>query len=219
MTQSPAQAPPPHHADATSRKDPEIRIDLSARLREPFVHVEIGCGTTKKPGAIGLDVLPLPGVDVVCDLNGLGFLPDASVDRIDAVHVFEHLSNLEQVLREVTRVLKPAGECHIRVPYFANPHYYSDYTHQTTWGLYSLGYFCEAGWPYRRRVPTFYSDVRVRVLRQKLVFSSMFWPLKVLKKAAQALVNAHPRVQELYEENLCWLLPASELKIVFGRAR
>lgn len=197
---------------------PRVLTDLAPLLAKPHVFVEIGCGPSKKPGAIGVDVLALPGVDVVCDVNkGLAFLPDASVDRIEAVHVFEHLSDLETVLREVTRVLKPSGECHIRVPYFANPHYYSDYTHKTPWGLYTLGYFCKEGWPYRRRVPNFYNDVRVRVISQKLVFSSMFLVPKLLKKVVQAAVNLHPLTQEFYEEVLCWSVPASEMKIVIGR--
>lgn len=199
---------------------PRVLTNLGPLLAQPHVFVEIGCGPTKKPGAIGIDVLALPGVDVVCDVNkGLPFLPDASVDRIEAIHVFEHLSDLETVLREVTRVLKPSGECHIRVPYFANPHYYSDYTHKTPWGLYTLGYFCKDGWPYRRRVPNFYNDVRVRVISQKLVLSSMFLVPKLLKKLMQALVNLHPLTQEFYEEVLCWNIPASEMKIVFGRSK
>ncbi|MBY0112245.1 MAG: methyltransferase domain-containing protein [Phycisphaerales bacterium] len=197
---------------------PRLLTELAPLLAAPQVLVEIGCGPHKSPNAIGIDVLPLPGVDVVCDVNqGLPFLPDSSVDRMEAVHVFEHLSDLETVLREVARVLKPTGECHIRVPYFANPHYYSDYTHKTPWGLYTLGYFCQEVWPYRRRVPNFYNNVRVRVISQKLVFSSMFLLPKLLKKAVQAAVNLHPWTQELYEELLCWHVPASEMKIVLGR--
>jgi hypothetical protein len=115
-------------------------------------------------------------------------------------------------------VLRPDGECHITVPHFSNPHYYSDYTHKTPWGLYSLGYFCKAGWPYRRKVPAFYNDVSLRLISQKVRFTSQFALIRLLKKAVQAIVNAGRPMQELWEENLCWQLPASELRIVFARA-
>lgn len=197
-----------------------VQTDLMALLTKRPVVVEIGCGPNKRPGSIGVDVLELTGVDVVADVNqGLGFLPDGSVDRIESVHTFEHLSDIETVMREVVRVLRPDGECHITVPHFSNPHYYSDYTHRTPWGLYSLGYFCKEGWPYRRKVPAFYNDVSVRVISQKIRFNSEFVVVKQLKKVAQAIVNSSRLMQELWEENLCWQLPASELRIVFGRSK
>lgn len=198
----------------------KILTDLRPLLAKRPVVVELGCGPKKKPGSIGVDAIALPGVDVVTDLNrGLPFLPDSSVDRIESVHTFEHLSDIEAVMREVVRVLRPDGECHITVPHFSNPHYYSDYTHRTPWGLYSLGYFCKEAWPYRRKVPAFYNDVSVRVISQKIRFKSEFVVVKQLKKVAQAIVNSSLLMQELWEENLCWQLSASELRIVFGRLK
>ncbi len=197
-----------------------VLVDLNSLLVKRPVVVEIGCGPKKKPGSIGVDAIELAGVDVVADVNqGLGFLPDASVDRIETVHTFEHLSEIETVIREVVRVLRPDGECHITVPHFSNPHYYSDYTHRTPWGLYSMGYFCKEGWPYRRKVPSFYNDIGVRIVSQKVRFTSEFSVIRILKKVVQAVVNSGKTMQEVWEENLCWQLPASELRIVFGKQR
>ncbi|MGH7245058.1 MAG: class I SAM-dependent methyltransferase [Phycisphaerales bacterium] len=197
-----------------------VLTDLTAMLAKRPVVVELGCGPKKKPGSIGVDAIALPGVDVVADLNkGLAFLPDSSVDRIEAVHTFEHLSDIETVIRDVVRVLRPEGECSITVPHFSNPYYYSDYTHKTPWGLYSMGYFCKDGWPYRRKVPSFYNDVGVRIISQRIRFTSEFVVIKQLKKVTQAIVNSSRLMQELWEENLCWQLPASELRVVFGTAR
>jgi len=195
-----------------------VLTDLNALLAKRPVVVELGCGPKKKPGSIGVDAIELAGVDVVANLNeGLAFLPDSSVDRVESVHTFEHLSDIETVIREVVRVLRPDGECHITVPYFSNPHYYSDYTHKTPWGLYSMGYFCKDGWPYRRKVPTFYNDVGVRMISQKIRFTSEFAVIRLLKKVVQAIVNSSRTMQEMYEELWCWQMPASELRIVFGK--
>lgn len=197
-----------------------VLTDVSALLAKRPVVVELGCGPNKKPGSIGVDAIALPGVDVVTDLNrGLGFLPDSSVDRIESVHTFEHLVDIESVLREVVRVLRPEGECHVTVPHFSNPYYYSDYTHKTPWGLYSMGYFCKEGWPYRRKVPSFYNDVGVRMISQKVRFTSDFVIVKQIRKAIEVVVNSSRLMQELWEGGWCWRLPASELRIVFGKHR
>lgn len=197
-----------------------VLSDLDALLAKRPVVVELGCGPKKKAGSIGVDAIALPGVDVVTNLNeGLAFLPDGSVDRIESVHTFEHLAEIETVIREVVRVLRADGECHITVPHFSNPYYYSDYTHKTPWGLYSMGYFCKEGWPYRRKVPSFYNDVGVRMISQKVRFTSEFVVIKQMKKVSQAIVNSSRLMQELWEENLCWQLPASELRIVFGKMK
>ena len=43
--------------------------------------------------------------------------PDASVDAVTCMHLVEHLSELEHLMREVARVLKPGGRA-----YFETPH-------------------------------------------------------------------------------------------------
>ncbi|MBN8596467.1 MAG: methyltransferase domain-containing protein [Planctomycetes bacterium] len=197
-----------------------VLTDLNPLLARSPVVVELGCGPKKKAGSIGVDAIELAGVDVVANLNeGLAFLPDGSVDRIESVHTFEHLSEIETVIREVVRVLKRDGECHITVPHFSNPYYYSDYTHKTPWGLYSMGYFCKEGWPYRRKVPSFYNDVGVRMISQKVRFTSDFVVIKQIRKLVEVVVNSSRLMQELWEGGWCWRVPASELRIVFGKQR
>ncbi len=42
-------------------------------VREPFLGdtkaLDVGCGSRKLPGALGMDILSLPSVDVVHDVN------------------------------------------------------------------------------------------------------------------------------------------------------
>lgn len=180
--------------------------------------IEIGCGPNKRENAIGIDIVDLPGVDVVANIDdGLAFIPDSSVDEIYANHLLEHLQNLEVAMSEIERILKPKGRCYIVVPHFSNPHYYSDYTHRTPWGLYSIGYFCKSGWPYARHVPNFYNKVNLSFVSQRIVFYSRFRIIRWPKKAIQLLANSCPLAQELYEELLPWIIPADSLEIVFAR--
>jgi len=44
--------------------------------------IDLGCGPNKKPGMIGIDVLPLPGVDIIANLEeGFPTIPDNSIDE------------------------------------------------------------------------------------------------------------------------------------------
>ena len=94
------------------------------------VIVELGCGPNKRPGRIGIDRLPLPGVDIVADVEqGLRFLPDQSVDEIHSESFFEHIDNLESLMREIVRVLKPGARNYLFVPHFSSPLYYLSLIH------------------------------------------------------------------------------------------
>ena len=141
--------------------------------------VELGCGTAKLPGRIGVDLLDLPGVDIVADLNdGLPFFPDGSVDEIHCRSLLEHLDNFELLIRDIVRVLKPSGRCFTFVPHFSNPYYYSDPTHRRFFGLYTFYHFVDQAKQPRRKVPTFYWDTRIDVLKIRLKFTSPFQPVR-----------------------------------------
>lgn len=161
--------------------------------------------------------MDVEGVDIVADLDqGLPFFPDASVDEIHSTHFLEHVRDLEFMLTELGRVLKPEGRVYAYVPHFSNPHYYSDYTHKTFFGLYTLDYFADGETGYRRFVGDYGAPVCVRTHSQRLIFESRFRPLHLLKKAFQTVVNARPGLQAFYEENLCWIVPCHGLELVFS---
>ena len=119
----------------------KIFSDLSAGKQR--VIIELGCGPNKTAAdVIGIDLLPLPGVDIVHNTEeGLHFIPDNSVDEISSSHFLEHIVNFESLMKEIHRVLKPGGLNKVTVPHFSNPHYYSDFTHKRFFGLYTFDYF------------------------------------------------------------------------------
>ncbi|MFL6696769.1 MAG: class I SAM-dependent methyltransferase [Vitreoscilla sp.] len=199
---------------------PILKIDLDAIVKSgERVVLELGCGPNKTPGRIGIDLLDMPGVDIVADIDeGLGFLPDSSVDAIYSESFFEHVGDLQRLMAEVVRVLKPDGYNWMFVPHFSNPYYYSDYTHKSFFGLYTLRYFCAPEHQLQRKVPAFYSSVRIRVVSQRLIFSSNFRGIRFLKKVFQKLINSSPWWQEFYEENLCYFIPCYGMELCFRRA-
>lgn len=196
---------------------PQIKIDLEKIINngEPLI-LDLGCGTTKKEGRLGIDKLNFSCIDIVTDLeNGLPFLPDNSVDEIHSRSLFEHINNFEHFMREIVRVLKNDGRCYLFVPHFSNPYYYSDYTHSKFFGLYTFYYFADNKYQLKRRVPNFYTNIRIKILSQHLVFTSPFISRKLFKKLLGMLFNSHYSLQEFYEENLCYFFPCYGIKVVF----
>ncbi len=200
----------------------KIKIDLEAVLAGPDpVVVELGCGNKAQPlsrdGRIGIDLVDLENVDIVADLEaGLSFLPDASVDKVYARSLFEHIRNFAGLLSEVIRVLKSDAACHLLVPHFSNPYHYSDPTHVRFFGLYSFLYYSyPQKSPFQRQVPTFYTESRLEIISLKLRFRSPFKGRKWWKRLHEKIFNLNPWMQEFYEENLCHLLPCYGIAIEF----
>ena len=81
--------------------------------------LDIGCGTnelirhyrSKRGMAIGVDVYPWPGADVVCNTTTLPFR-DRRFDTVVMLACLNHIpaSKRNQVLREARRVLKDGGQ-------------------------------------------------------------------------------------------------------------
>ena len=80
------------------------------------MRLNLGCGSKKVEGFIGVDI---KSADVVADIRKLPF-DDDSVDEIMAIHVCEHAFQHEIVamIREWLRVLKPGGKMALELPCF-----------------------------------------------------------------------------------------------------
>lgn len=98
-----------------------------------MVKLDIGCGSKKKEGFVGIDRIKFDGVDVVCDV-GVAPLPyeDNTVDEVHSSHFVEHLSASERIhfMNELSRVMKPGAKATIIVPHYSSGRAYGDLTHQ-----------------------------------------------------------------------------------------
>lgn len=81
--------------------------------------VELGGGEAEEVFRPNIDVMDVPNVDVVCDLEE-GKLPlhDGHAEHIKAIHLFPHLSRhgTRLILKEVHRVLRPGGRLSLMMP-------------------------------------------------------------------------------------------------------
>ena len=121
-------------------------LSLDAELPDVNTVLHLGCGHTKRKGATGIDVLPLPEVDIVHNLDTVPWpVPAGHYDLVIAHNVLEHLDDIPQTMQEIARVLRPGGRVVIAVPYFRHIDAMTDPTHKHFFTARSLDYFVQSG--------------------------------------------------------------------------
>jgi hypothetical protein len=108
-------------ADAPGMADPSSGGGRMEWGERPVVKLNLGCGDKILAGYVNVDVAASRGgksPDVLCDLRDLSVFPSNHADEILSVHVIEHFWrwDVEDVLREWLRVLKPGGELVLECP-------------------------------------------------------------------------------------------------------
>ncbi len=125
--------------------------------------IDLGCGRHKLPGALGVDFLDLPGVDVVANLNERLPFEDSSYDVVHANQVFEHIQNMIELVGECHRILRPGGLLVIHVPYFRSSWAAIDPTHVRQFTVSSMNYFVKGKLEHEnyRFIEESFSDIEV----------------------------------------------------------
>jgi len=146
---------------------------------EPL-RLHLGCGEFIKPGWINIDISPLPGVDLVHDLNKTPLpFDDESVQEIIADDLLEHV-DYPALLKDCHRMLKPGGVMHIHVPHFTSSNNAVDPTHRHQFSVKTFNFFCSATVEGTRR--SYYSDFKFSAIRdRRLIFHKglmyfLHWP-------------------------------------------
>jgi SAM-dependent methyltransferase len=167
--------------------------------------IDFGCGPRKKNGFIGVDIVSLPEVDVIADLNkGLPFKSE-SVDEIFSSHTLEHLDNPVFTLEEFHRILRNEGRLELKLPHFTNAggfnpfhkHFFSitwlDVTDTTT----DIG-----------KIFSFTTKARFRIVKRYILLQKhrLFLWLYFL----EYIINRSYKWQQFYECFLSFIFPASE---------
>jgi ubiquinone/menaquinone biosynthesis C-methylase UbiE len=199
-------------------------IDKRSLLSNLNVHgpltLELGCGPRKRyTGSIGIDAIDYENVDIVADAaDALRAFPPASVDFITSSHFLEHVPDVGQFLAEMARVARPGGRIEVVVPHFAHPYFSSDPTHRNRFGLYTFSYLAEDR-ILRRGVPDYVRRHDLRLQAVDLVFKSTrpFYVRHALKRILGWLFNSCGYMQELYEENFCYIFPCYEVRYLLEK--
>jgi SAM-dependent methyltransferase len=115
--------------------------------------LDVGCGSAKWPGAVGVDISPDTDADVVMDLDRFPYPLDSDAfDQILCQDVLEHVADPLRTMEELHRVSRAGARVHLRTPHFSSVLAYSDLTHRhyfSALGIHSLaeprfGHYTEA---------------------------------------------------------------------------
>lgn len=159
--------------------------------------LDVGCGTKKYPGAVGIDRLPGTAADIVHDLDEFPWpIADASFDEIRLTHVIEHVGDVIRTLEEVHRIGRTGARVHIATPHYTDFSSFCDPTHRWHLNSYSLRYFGadNAGFGY-------YSPVK---FRERRVYVKLLALWRYL--GWELLINAFPRMRRFWEYYLCFVI-------------
>ena len=134
------------------------------------VAIDLGCGFRKQPGAIGLDIARVSGVDVIADVTRPLPIRDNSADRVYASHIVEHLGDITPFMAEIWRICKPGALVYLRFPHGSTPYVaWTDPTHRRSIMLATFDYFDPES--LHGVLFGYYQSAKFRVVRRRLTFS------------------------------------------------
>lgn len=154
--------------------------------------LDIGCGTEKRAGSVGIDYITHPNVDITHNLEEFPWpIEDNTYDLIIAKDFMEHIDNVVATMEEIHRIAKPDGILEIWTPHFAHPNSFRDPTHKKHYTFGTFDYFTgDVDYP-------IYSDKKYEYVEKKLIFRKKLSIGRML-----AAISARR-----YEKYYCHLFP------------
>ena len=108
--------------------------------------LHLGCGNAKISGAVGVDMLRFPSVDVVHNLDSAPWPFENDTVDIFFVHsLLGHVTSIVDFFNEIRRVGKNGSRIIISVPYFRSVDAFSDPTMKHFFTSFSMDYFLDIG--------------------------------------------------------------------------
>src|SRR5207248_2329501 len=121
----------------------------------------------KIPGAVGLDRVNLPDVDIIHDLNRHPWpFADDAFDHVVCKHSLSHLDDFMSAIAEIHRIARPGAIVEILAPHYASDNGNTDPTLRTRVGIRTMNYFCEQ---YETKYH-YYSGLRFLMIRRWISF-------------------------------------------------
>jgi SAM-dependent methyltransferase len=163
--------------------------------------LDIGCGSAKTPGAVGLDISPDTAADIVHDLDVFPYpIEDSSFDQILLQDVIEHVREPIRVFEELHRIARPGARVQLRTPHFSSVLAYGDPTHRHYFSTLAIRSLAEPRFAH-------YTAVRFRVVRIAL---DLWLPWRAIGLGVFA--NRYP---ELYEKYFAFRFSAMNIRAEF----
>lgn len=176
--------------------------------------LNLGCGTKIIPGHVNIDIVQLPGVDIVYDLNSFPYpFKENTFQEIYADNVIEHLTDFCKVMEELHRILLPRGKLIIKVPHFSSHDAWAHPQHTRPFTIETFDFFVKG--TKRNKVdgrcfPFAFSKIK----QKKIVFEKGLHPLNWHNYIAEPLANLF---QVWYEKTPLRIFPASSIEMVLEK--
>ena len=174
--------------------------------------LDVGCGTNKHEGAIGLDNNSRTDADVIHDLGSIPYpFPDDEFDLIVSNHVIEHVPDVMAFVTELYRIARHGGHIKLLTPHYTNPDWANDPTHRNHINSYTFNTFIEG-----REVFDFYTDVRLKPVKVYVSLLSLWRALGI-----EFVVNLDQRMpsmrflRKFWEQYLSYMIRGKELRFDF----
>lgn len=114
----------------------DTKLVAPAKISAPegqLLRLDIGCGSRKTDGHIGIDMFECPNVDHVTDIRKAPWpIDDGAVESIHTSHFVEHLDGPERIsfMEECWRVLRDGGQLVVVCPHWSSMRAYGDPSHK-----------------------------------------------------------------------------------------
>jgi len=174
--------------------------------------LDVGCGTNKTEGAIGLDNNPRTGADVIHDLGDIPYpFPDDEFDMVVSNHVVEHVPDVMAFIGELHRICKNGGRIHLLTPHYTNPDWANDPTHRNLINSYTFNTFLPG-----RQVFDFYTDIQLKPISCYVSLAGLWKGIGI-----EYLVNLDQNnykmrfLRKFWEQYLSYILRGKELRFEF----
>ena len=171
--------------------------------------LDIGCGNHKWPGSIGLDIVPLAGVDIVHDLNQFPYpFSNDTFDLVRVIHVIEHIQSIPKTMEEIHRITRHGGEVIIETPHYTDISSWQDPSHLWHLSTRSFHFFGA------EHASSYYSKARFEITSSRVKLLKLYKWLGL-----EFLVNLEDRharcrfLRRFWEQYLCFVIRGKVMTI------
>ena len=133
-------------AKKTAKKTAKRTIPRTQKIKQADpqgpLRVDLACGQRLEEGWVGVDIAPLPGVQIVHNLEEHPWpIASDSVDEVRCSHFVEHVHDLIGFMNDLHRIMKPGAQANIVTPYYTSVRAFQDPTHVRFISEHSYLYF------------------------------------------------------------------------------